>query len=141
MARLASGHPDAPSVLGRALLESGDAESAILVFEEDLARKGRRPVQLSNLALAYYRNGQAEAGNALLAELEARAERHYLPSVPIATLYAEAGHLDEAYRRLEIAVEQRERGAIFLRVDPVFDLLADRPDYRQLLERIEAPTR
>lgn len=138
-ARDSAGHPDARSALGLSLLASGDAAAAVRVFEEDIERQGRGTTQLANLALGYYRAGRESDGRPLLDELEALAAQRYVPAVPRAAIYVAAGDRERAYELLEQAVDDRERGVIFLAVSHSFDELADESRFAALVERVGLP--
>ena len=132
----AGDHPDAASALGLAVASSGDIDSAVRLFEAEIARRGRGAAQLSNLAWAYFRAGRRDEGAPLLAELEELAERRYVSPVSMAAVYVAAGNRDRAYESLNRAIRERDRGVIFLAVSPVFAPLRGEPRFAELLERV-----
>ncbi len=138
-ARAAAGHPDAASVFGHVLLERGNTAAAIDVFERDLAENGRNPTQIANLAHALYAADRRLEADALLEELVAMSRRQYVPAVQVAAVYAAAGRTDDTFQQLALALANRERGLIFLGVNPVFRRLAGDPRYGQLLEHVGLP--
>jgi hypothetical protein len=54
----------------------------------------------------------------------------------IAALHASLGDVDEAFRWLDVAIEERAPGLILLRVHPRLDPIRKDPRYRPLLRRV-----
>ena len=54
----------------------------------------------------------------------------------LGALHASLGDIDEAFRWLDIAVEEKATGLIFLRVHPRIDALRGDPRYDALLKRV-----
>ena len=80
--------------------------------------------------------GNEAAARRILAELtEARSTR-VVSAWGIAALHASLGDIDEAFRWLEIAVEERASGLILLRVHPRLDPIRKDPRYWPLVERV-----
>lgn len=135
-AEAAGDHPDARAVLGAALRESGQLDRAIAVFEADIAAHGRTPNRLAKAAAAYFKNGQNERGEALLAELEERARASFVSPMLLAEVYFSAGRTDAGFAALNAALDERVRGLIFLRVSHMLDGLRDDPRYLELLAAV-----
>jgi TolB-like protein/DNA-binding SARP family transcriptional activator len=57
-----------------------------------------------------------------------------------AHLQAKLGEIDEAFRLLEEAMDQRANGTAFLHVWPSWDLLRDDPRFQDLLARLNRPS-
>ena len=55
----------------------------------------------------------------------------------IAALHASLGDVDEAFRWLDTAIEERAAGMILLRVHPRLDPIRDDPRYWPLVERMK----
>ena len=66
--------------------------------------------------------------------IAARAHR-VVSAWGIAALHASLGDLDEAFRWLDIAVEERAAGMILLRVHPRLDPIRNDPRYGPLVRR------
>ncbi len=132
-ARLGAEHPDSPAVLGRALLSSGAVAEALEVAKADLARRGREPAQLANLAVASYLSGNRDQGDDLARELEGLVERRYVSPVLLARVALRGGRVDDGFAHLREGLVQRSRGMIFLRVLRALDDHRDDPRYRALL--------
>ena len=135
-AERAENHPDARAVLGFASLSIGDTKRAIQLFESDVEDQGRRPSQLSNLAVAYYQTGRDSEGLHLLAELETIAETEFFSPALLSAVYFAAADADRGFASLRRAVEARVRGVIFLRVYYMLDEWRDDPRYLELLRSV-----
>lgn len=84
------------------------------------------------LALA----GRVEEARQCLRELEGRQEDGYVPAFWLAAVHAGLGHLDEAFRQVDRAVEARDGNLLYLSVVPRrLGLHAD-PRYASALRRI-----
>ncbi len=132
----AHSHPDAATLLGEIMLVQGKLAEAISVFEDDLDRQGRGQIQLGNLAYAYFKAGQATQAQPLLDELEAQADTRFVPPLPLAAIYFAAGDEARGYELLESAVEDRERGVIFLDSGTLFAEQRDDPRFIAILEQV-----
>ena len=135
-----SSHADAAIIRGSALSALGRTQDAAAEFESELRRRGRTPTLLANLAATRFLAGQLAEGNALLHELEAMTAETYLSPAGLAMVHFAAGNRDRAYELLDTAIEQRDRGAIFLGVNPYFRNERTEPRFQRLLTRIGLPT-
>lgn len=132
----ARNHPDAASVLGSIQLSQGNPQSAIQIFEQDLADHGRGHLRLANLAYAYFSAGRWDDGQALLEEIESMASDKFISAYVLAQLNFAAGNESTGFDLLETAVDARERSVIFLGVHRSFDKYRSHPRYVALLRRI-----
>jgi len=81
-------------------------------------------------------SGNEAAARRILKELiEARSNR-VVSAWGIAALHASLGDVDEAFRWLDVAVEESATGLIFLRVHPRLDRIRQDPRYQVLLRRV-----
>ena len=81
-------------------------------------------------------SGNEAAARRILQELiEARSHR-VVSAWGIAALYATLGDVDQAYRWLDVAVEEHATGLVFLRVHPRLDPIRQDPRYQTLLRRV-----
>ncbi len=88
---------------------------------------------------------EAAAGNTaearrILAELTAARSTRVVSAWGIGALHASLGDVDEAYRWLEIAVQERASGLILLRVHPRLDPIRSDPRYWPLVRRVGLDT-
>ena len=129
-------HPDAKRLRGFGLLGSGDTAAALAAFEEDIRQQGRGQTQLANLAYAYFRVGRSSEAQEFLDELEEQSDTRFVSSLSLAAIYFTKGDEERGYELLESAVEDRERGVIFLNTSAAFaDQRAD-PRFVAILKHI-----
>ena len=84
--------------------------------------------------------GNPAEGRRMLEELiEARTTR-VVSAWGIAAVYACLGEVDEAFRWLDVAVEEGATGLIFLRVHPRMDSIRKDPRYLPLVRRVGLET-
>jgi TolB-like protein/DNA-binding winged helix-turn-helix (wHTH) protein/Tfp pilus assembly protein PilF len=129
-------HPDANRLLGYAYLNEGDTTAALNAFEADLRQKARGQLQVGNLASIYFKIGRVAEAQALLDELESQAETKFVSSLMLAKIYFAKGDEDRGFALLEAAVEDRERGVIFLGAIDAFVEQKHDPRYSDILDRI-----
>jgi tetratricopeptide (TPR) repeat protein len=132
----AQGHPDANSVLGFSSIAAGDIDRAITAFEADLDKFGSNPLQLSNLAYAYFKAGRRTEGKALLDELLATSADAYVSPTLIAAVYFAAGDADNGFAMLDQAVAARAREVIFIQVSQMLAGYRHDPRYAALIRKI-----
>jgi serine/threonine protein kinase/tetratricopeptide (TPR) repeat protein len=80
--------------------------------------------------------GRTEEAGAVLAELESRATREYVPPLDRALLLSAFGRREDALQQLERAYEERNALMWFRIHLPYFDPLATEPRYRALAEKL-----
>lgn len=90
-------------------------------------------VALRGYALA--RLGRTAEAEAVLAALRAQRQQQYVPPHHDALLLHALGRDDEALQRLRDAVDGRDMFVTFVGVDPKWDALRDRPEFRALVAR------
>ncbi len=132
-------HPDAVRLLGSGRLGNGEPAAALAAFEEDIRQQGRGQVQLGNLAYAYFRVGRASRAQAFLDELEAQSDTRFVSSLTLAAIYFAKGDEDRGFELLETAVDDRERGVIFLNVSGAFAGLREDPRFIAIVKRVGLP--
>ena len=87
-------------------------------------------------ARALAADGREPEARQLLAELQERAGREYVPPHDLAVLHAGLGERNEALSALERAFEQRN-GLLWYRIHmPTFDALHDEPRFRAITDRL-----
>jgi len=72
----------------------------------------------------------------ILAELTDARSRRVVSAWGVAAVHASLGEVDEAFRWLDIAVEERASGLILLRVHPRLDPIRTDPRYLPLVRRV-----
>jgi eukaryotic-like serine/threonine-protein kinase len=122
--------------LARALEALGRFDEARVEVNEGRRLSGGLPA--SSFALAHL---EAAAGNEvearrILAELIERRSSRTISAWGIAAVHASLGDIDEAYRWLDIAVEEGASGLVMLRVHPRLDPIRNDPRYWPLVEKV-----
>ena len=79
---------------------------------------------------------QPEDVRAILAELQLRSSKEYVPAFYLAVIHAGLRDKDQAMLELERAEEARDGQLVFLKVEPIFDFLRSDPRFIALLQRI-----
>ena len=82
------------------------------------------------------RAGAADAAREVLAELDERATRQFVPRYYVAAAYAALGDRDRAFEELAKACDERTGYAPFLRVELMFEPLRNDPRFGALLKRV-----
>jgi len=121
--------------LARVLALRGEFDEARAVCR---AARAGAPENIRPLVAAAWveaRSGANEAAHAVLAELEERAAREYVPHFYVAGAYAALGDRERAIQHLVRACDERSGYAVFIRVEMFHDLQDD-PRFRALLKRV-----
>jgi TolB-like protein/Tfp pilus assembly protein PilF len=132
-------HPDSLYALywlGYAYREKKMYPQAIQTFERARHLSGDNPAML-----AVYGNAQALAGNAqearnVLHKLEQLRSSRFIPSYYLAAVNLGLGDLDETFRQLDLAYQERVDRLVYLKVEPMADPLRSDPRFAQLLAKI-----
>ena len=95
-----------------------------------------RPSMVALLGHAYAAAGRQTEAQATLDQLRALAGQRYVPSYPVAAIYAALGRKDEAFAWLERAYEERDSWMNYLALDPRLDPLRSDARFATLLQRL-----
>jgi tetratricopeptide (TPR) repeat protein len=130
--------------LGMALQESGAYAEAITTFERGVEiTQANHSLYIGFLGGALARAGRRADAERVLAELDERSKREYVPPCDKALILTPLGRTDEALTALERAYE--ERNALLWRrlLFPMFDPLRASPRWQALATRLArtAPVR
>ena len=124
-------HPDI-FVLGDIYTEKGMYREAI----DEFLKLGDNPQALGHLANAYARAGRQDIAQKILAQLEERVQQDGLGAYEIALTYTGLGQKNNAFEWLAKALADRDRGIIFLKVDPLLDPLRSDAQFNQIMQRV-----
>lgn len=102
----------------------------------ELQKVGDKPHALGHMANAYARMGQPDEAKALIERLKTHVAKTGIGRYEIAIAYAGLGDKDSAFQWLEQAYETRDKGLLFLRIDPCLDPLRSDPRFTDLLKRV-----
>ncbi len=122
--------------LGLTCSQMGRGAQAVASFERSVEIGGRVPFTLAGLALGHASNGDPAKARAVLAEMEAQAPRHYVPSYYVAQVLAALGDREPAFAALERALEERVHWLATIHVDPTLDPLRGDPRFADVIRRV-----
>jgi serine/threonine-protein kinase len=88
------------------------------------------------LGHAYAAANQPSKAKAILRQLSTWSKQKYVPSYPVATIYAALGEKDEALARLEKAYDEHDAWMDYLGIDPRWDGVRAEPRFTSLLRRM-----
>jgi serine/threonine protein kinase/tetratricopeptide (TPR) repeat protein len=122
--------------LARSLEALGRFDEARAEYEEGRRLAGGVAGPSFGLAHLEAAAGNDQGARRILAELtEARSTR-VVSAWGIAVVHASLGDVDEAFRWLDVAIEERASGLILLRVHPRLDPIRGDPRYGLLVRRV-----
>lgn len=135
-AREQPGTPRCHSVLGWALIFSGDEGAGIASLERAVALSPGATLFLSQLGQACALTGDVKRARQILDEMRDRSAREFISPYHFAYVYAGLGEADAAIDCLERAFERRS-GAIYgVKGSFLFRSLRDHPRFESLLRRM-----
>ena len=130
------------SGLARSLEALGRFDEARTRYEESLRLSPE--LAWSSLGLAHLAaaTGNEIEARRILAELTAARESRVVSAWGIAVLHASLGDIDDAFKWLDIAIEEKSSGLMMLRVHPRLDPIRGDARYWPLVRRVglEAPS-
>ena len=124
---------------GMAFEQMARPADAIKEFQQAIQGADSIPLYEAALGHAYAEAGQTEEARRIVSLLEARAQRQYISSVEIATVYVGLGDRDQAVEWLEKAVVGRAFELVLLATDPRFDPLRGDSRFKALMLRAGLP--
>jgi tetratricopeptide (TPR) repeat protein len=127
---------------GFLLLNTGDYEEAIEIFEQILALENvRYPRILGWMGAAYARSGQPAEARALIEELKIHRSHTSAgsPAFFIAAIYAALDEPEEALEWLNTAVGDHEMEIPWLTTEPQFYGLHDQREFKELVRKVGFP--
>jgi eukaryotic-like serine/threonine-protein kinase len=131
-ARFDGAHTD----LARSLEALGRFDEARAQYEEGRRLSGGVAGPSFGLAHLEASMGDEAEARRMLAELTAARGQRVVSAWGIAALHASLGDVEEAFHWLDIAIEEKATGLIFLRVHPRLDAIRKDPRYPALLKRV-----
>ena len=124
---------------GRAHGLLGRWERAVEWLRQAVTLSGRNAWAICDLASTLAMSGQEDEARVLLAELEDRSAREWIPPMAISLIYANLGEIDRALDWLERSYDARGVWLVALRTDPCFDPMRSNPRFDELLDRLDFP--
>ncbi len=125
--------------LARALLEQGQFDAALeqTALAESKARNWS--VLVAARGSTYGRAGRTEQAQAVLKEMETLSRQRFVTSYGVALVHAGLGQIDEAFRWLESAFDERSHWLVWLRLDPRWERLRGDPQFATLVSKMRYP--
>ena len=114
-------------------IERGDGEEALREAELEPNERYRH----FELALAHYARGDRYAADAALAELIDK-DRNVM-AYQVAEVYAWRGETDNAFKWLQISVDNHDTGLLSLLIDPLMRTLRHNSRYTEMLAKVGLP--
>lgn len=121
--------------LGQALEYNGDLAAALPEYEQGV-KLGDDPYSLALLGAARAKAGQRPPALAILAQLQALAQKRYVSDYSFALLYLALSQKDEAMHWLESSYEKHQPDLNWIRIDPALKSLQGDPRFEALAEKI-----
>ena len=126
--------------LGNVLQHRGRLKEAIVEYEKCFNSAGPDPIDLADLAAAYFLGDRKQEAQALWDKLKSLSERQYVPAYSMAVVQVAFGNKDEAIRLLEKSYEDRapfdSADLGWILVDHRLDPLRSDPRFKKLVTRI-----
>jgi serine/threonine protein kinase/tetratricopeptide (TPR) repeat protein len=122
--------------LARSLEALGQFDEARAEYEEGRRLSGGIANPSFGLAHVEAARGNEREARRILSELTEARAKGVVSAWGIAVLHASLGDVDDAFRWLEIAIQEGSPGLILLRVHPRLDALRADPRYRGMLKRV-----
>jgi TolB-like protein len=127
--------------LARILGAQGRADEALVAMQQAESLGQESVAARAFLGWAYGRAGHQDRARAILAELEATAERRWVPAYFRYYVLLGLGDLDGAFRMLEVALQERSGYVGFISGsagpgDPMEDPISDDPRHQEFRRRV-----
>jgi eukaryotic-like serine/threonine-protein kinase len=129
----------ARTLLGRALVENGNAEAALTQLRA-IGPRLPRSTALAFIAYAEAAAGDISAAEQHLREAQVPGAREYLPPYYVALVYARLGRPQEAVASLQRGFETRDSTMVNVNTDPRFDGIRARPDFQRIVSQMKFPS-
>jgi serine/threonine protein kinase/tetratricopeptide (TPR) repeat protein len=123
--------------LARSLEAVGRFEESRREYEEGRRLSGGVAGPHFGIAHLEISMGNMAEARRQLEELTAARSRRVVSAWGIAALHARLGDVDEAFRWLDLAVDEKATGLIFLRVHPRLDAIRQDPRYKALVAKLK----
>jgi len=126
--------------LGEVCALTGRLEEAIREFGRAVDDSRDNPYAVGYFGYACGLAGHRAEADSALSKLTGLAQHRYVPPLANALVFLGLGQMDEVFRWLDRAYEERDaRRFAFLHIDPIFDPLRSDPRFEALLRRVGLP--
>jgi serine/threonine-protein kinase len=123
-------------ILGQALMMKGSYSQAKMAFREAAGPDRAHTNALAGMGRVSVLEGNVDEARAILDELYQKARERYVSPVDFVKLHNQLGDLDETFRWMDKAVEDRRGWLVYLNVEPAVDNLRSDPRFHDLLRRM-----
>jgi TolB-like protein/DNA-binding winged helix-turn-helix (wHTH) protein/Flp pilus assembly protein TadD len=122
--------------LGFALIANNQARDAIPALEQAASISNRSPAVIGVLIRAYAHANRRPEALKLLAELQERRKKDYVPAGAFVNAYLGLGDTEQSFAALEQAYKEQSNILQFIKVHPYFDPLRSDPRFVDLVRRV-----
>lgn len=129
----------ARAILGRIFGAMGRLDDAVENYRKALQCAPDSAVMIANLSHGLAVAGRKDEARALLNKLLSMRESGYVPGYWIALCYVGLGEYDRGIEWLSTAVRQRCGWRVLAAVDPMLDVIRDKPEFVEILKHIGFP--
>jgi tetratricopeptide (TPR) repeat protein len=139
MIELDPNYSEAYRVKGMVYSRLSGHDKAISLFKKSSALaegEGFAPIYL---AIELAKAGNTDHARGMLAEMLKMSSTGYVPPVFIAWLYGALNEMDEAFKWLEKAYQEKDGLVIYIKVEPAFETLKTDPRYDDFVDRFNFP--
>ena len=126
--------------LARALLEQGQFDAALAETAVAEAKAREWSVLVAARGFTYGMAGMTREAQAVLQEMEALSKQRFVTSYGVALVHAGLGQIDQAFRWLDRAFDERSHWLVWLRLDPRWKSLHGDPRFAALVSRMRYPS-
>ncbi len=123
-------------VLGLTFGRKGKFDEAIAEIKQALAIARTNPLWSGFLGQMYASSGKTADATEVLRQLQDVSKSRYVPPTAFAVVNAGLGRMDEAFRWLSRAVDERDGLLIYLKVGSIFDPLRSDARFAEILKRV-----
>jgi tetratricopeptide (TPR) repeat protein len=113
----------------------GKHEECLASIEKAVALSSRVPWALGYLGMVYARSGRTNEARAVLDELSERRKAGFVTPMSFAICHIGLGEFDEAFRYLDLGLEERDPTLFWLR-EPTLSPIQSDPRFRALLRKL-----
>jgi len=128
---------DTYRILGLVLTQQGAYAEAERAFREAITLSPELSYATAGVAHVLALRGRRREAEALLAELEARARDHYVSPVAFCIAHLGLRNVDQVFKWLERAHQDRRGWLTYLKVEPMCDAVKDDPRFAEFLRRMK----
>ncbi len=123
-------------LLAQSYAQKGMYQESITSAQKAIDLSTRMSDRLGTLGYAYAVIGRSEDAEKIIVELSELSKQRYVNPYFTAVIYAGLGKKDLALDWLDKAYEERSEPLVYLKSEPIFDLLREEPQFLDLMKRI-----